>query len=109
VWSEATTYVVTLDARHAPYLDLELYAGVPGLQGADNGDRGGPTVGGLGADGLNDVLSPCVFAILATCSWATFSLNHLACVIVAFSHAMASFWLALMVIMPLGPDIFSVA
>jgi hypothetical protein len=54
--------------------------------------RGGESiVNGLDASDLNDVLLPCIFAILAACSWAAFLPNHLACVNVVFSHAKVSY------------------
>jgi hypothetical protein len=36
VWFEA---IACVDARHAPYLDLELVCGVPGLQGVDKNKK----------------------------------------------------------------------
>jgi hypothetical protein len=56
---------------------------------ADN-SQGDSIANGLDADDLNDVLPPCVFTILAACSWAAFSPNHSSCINVAFSHAKAS-------------------
>jgi hypothetical protein len=87
-----------LDAE-APY--------VPFL--ADRGCGGGAIINGLDADDLNDVLPSCVFAILAAWSWAAFSLNRLAYVIMVFPHAKASHYSTLIVITPLGPCIFNVA
>jgi hypothetical protein len=70
------------------------------------GGHGVPVVCGFSTGDLNKVPPPHVFATFATCHCATFSPNHSACVNVAFSHARASCWLALIVITPLGPDIF---
>jgi hypothetical protein len=52
--------------------------------------RGESIIDGLGVSDLNDMLPPCVFAILAAYSWAAFSPNHPACINVAFSHVKAS-------------------
>jgi hypothetical protein len=51
---------------------------------------GVPLVGGLGATVLTGVLPPCVLAILAANSYASFSSNHPTCVSAAFSHDRAS-------------------
>jgi hypothetical protein len=64
---------------------------------------------GLGADDRSGMLPPYVFATFATCSYDVFLPNRPACVNVAFSHARASRWSALIVIMPLGLSIFIVA
>jgi hypothetical protein len=72
------------------------------------GGRGVLMVSGLGANDLSGVLSSYVFATFAACSYAAFSPKYLACVSVAFSHAKASRWSALIVITPLGPCIFIV-
>jgi hypothetical protein len=73
------------------------------------GGQGVPTIGGLGAGDLSRVLPPSIFTTFAAYSYATFLPNRPACVNVAFSHARASRWSALIVISPLGPDIFIVA
>jgi hypothetical protein len=73
------------------------------------GGQGELAISGLGTGDLSGVLLPCVFATLAACSCAAFSLKHPACVNVAFSHAKASHWSPLMVITSLVLGIFMVA
>jgi hypothetical protein len=73
------------------------------------GGREVPMVSGLGVDDLSRVLPLCIFTTSITCSCAAFSPKCPACVNVAFSHARASCWSALIVITPLGPGIFIVA
>jgi hypothetical protein len=73
------------------------------------GGQGVPMVSGLAAVDLSGVLPPYAFNTFAACSCTAFSLKHPTYVSVAFSHAKASRWLALIVIMPLGHVIFIVA
>jgi hypothetical protein len=71
--------------------------------------RGVLPAAGLGIAVLVGVLPPCVLAILAAKSCASFSPNFQACVSAAFSHAKASCASDLRVITPLGPGILIVA
>jgi hypothetical protein len=75
----------------------------------DEGGQGVTMIGGFGAGDLRGVPPSFVFATLAACYYAAFSSNGLTCVNVAFSHARASRWSALMLIMPFGVGIFIVA
>jgi hypothetical protein len=79
--SSASFFFMFIDSSTGCWLDAEA----PYAPFLANGGRGEPIADGLGAGNMNDVLPPCIFAILVAYSWATFLLNHPTCINVAFS------------------------